>query len=223
MFSCFEKQKLKYPAHVAVIPDGNRRYSQRMFRNTMSGHQKSTDTLHNLVNWCLNNKIAELSVFAWSSENWSRPQSEVSSAMRHFSDMLDKWLTSEQSKVSFHFVSTSPHKIDAAIRTKMNDLRMMTREHSDLKCYIYVSYGFIEDVERAQMGDFRVSSAVPSHASDPDVLIRTSGEQRLSNFCMWHLRYTELIFVSALFPDCDDEVWDDCVVEFNARQRRFGH
>lgn len=188
----------------------------------VSSHDQSGTALQCLVDWCLEHKIPELSIYAWSSENWSRPKEQVVAAMQQFDRVLDKWLASEQSDIAFYFVSTSPHKLSSTIREKMHTLSRVTREHSALKCYVYVSYGFSEDTQNTNIGDFRAASVVPTHASDPDVLIRTSGEQRLSNFCMWHLRYTELIFIRPLFPDCDAEVWDECMEEYATRKRRFG-
>lgn len=219
MLGCFQKVSATYPKHLAVIPDGNRRHAQR---RGVSSHDQSGKALQGLVDWCLAHQIAELSVFAWSSENWSRSPEQVEAAMQQFEHVLDKWLASAQTDIAFYFVSTSPHKLSSTLREKMHTLTTVTREHTALKCYVYVSYGFSEDVLQTNIGDFRASSAVPTHASDPDVLIRTSGEQRLSNFCMWHLRYAELIFIRPLFPDCDDEVWDECMEEYAQRKRRFG-
>jgi len=222
MFSCLGANPMDYPRHIAVVPDGNRRHARRALQSTASGYAYSRKALQTLVDWCLAKNIKELSIFAWSSENWSRPADEVESAMQQFEKALDKWSSDDQNDIAFHFVSTSPHKLNSTLRLKMHTLSTTTRENTKLKCYIYASYGFAEDVERVKIGNFRVSSAVPDHATDPDVLIRTSGERRLSNFCLWHLRYTELIFIPTLFPDCDAEVWDDCMVEYSSRQRRYG-
>ena len=221
MFACLSKP-LTYPKHIAIIPDGNRRYSERLFQNSISGYKDSGLALDRLVNWCLSKNISELSVFAWSSENWSRPEVEISGAMKQFEKALDKWSLDNQKEIAFHFVSTSPEKLDNNIREKMLFCHTKTCENSKLKVYVYISYGFTEDVALKQSGSYRKTSAVPADASEPDMLIRTSGEQRLSNFCMWHLRYTELIFIKPLFPECDEEVWEECVEEYTSRKRRFG-
>jgi len=222
MFSCFRTEPIVYPKHIAVIPDGNRRYARRAFQDAGSSHEHTGKAMQCLIDWCLDKGIGELSIFAWSSENWTRPQEEIDSTMEQILRVLSKWMTSEQTDIAFYFVSTSAHKLNRQIQQKMRDLTDITRNHKKLKCYIYVSYGFSEDVEQAQRGDFRDLSKVPSSATDPDLLIRTSGEYRLSNFCMWHLRYTELLFIQPLFPECDAEVWDDCAVQYSGRQRRYG-
>jgi undecaprenyl pyrophosphate synthase len=155
--------------------------------------------------------LQELSIFAWSSENWSRPVGEITEAMGQFEKALDQWLDQKQSKIGYYFISTSPHKLKQAIRDKMHLLTTQTDNNNTLKVYIYVSYGFSEETR-----------AIPTFMTEPELLIRTSGEQRLSNFCMWHLRYTELMFIKPLFPECNEEVWDSCLQEYSTRKRRFG-
>lgn len=222
MFSCMVKELPSViPKHIAVIPDGNRRYSQRIFRNNVSGYEQSGDSLQRLLNWSLDKCIQELSIFAWSSENWSRPKEEVEGAMEQLHKALDKWLCDEQEDIAYVFISTSPEKLSSVLRVKMHNLKTQTCENSKLKVYIYISYGFSEDVNK-MVDDYRTDSTIPSSMSEPDLLIRTSGERRLSNFCMWHLRYTELMFINPMFPDCDEEVWDSCIEEYSTRKRRYG-
>ena len=223
MFSCLTKEPPSIiPNHIAVIPDGNRRYSQRIFMDSVSGYEQSGDSLQRLLNWSLTKGVQELSIFAWSSENWSRPKEEVDSAMEQLQKALDKWLCDEQEDIAYVFISTSLEKLPSVLRVKMHNLKMQTSENSKLTVYIYISYGFSEDVDRRATCRYKSDSAIPNNMSEPDLLIRTSGEQRLSNFCMWHLRYTELMFINPMFPDCDEEVWDSCIDEFSTRKRRYG-
>lgn len=228
MFSCMAKEPLSIiPKHIAVIPDGNRRYSQRVFMDSVSGYEQSGDSLQRLLNWSLDKGIQELSIFAWSSENWSRPEEEVNGAMEQLQKALDKWLCDEQEDIAYVFISTNLEKLPSVLRVKMHNLKLQTSANSKLTVYIYISYGFSEDVDRMATGRYTTGrytsdSAIPNNMSEPDLLIRTSGEQRLSNFCMWHLRYTELMFINPMFPDCDEEVWDSCIDEFSTRKRRHG-
>ncbi len=207
------------PKHIAIIPDGNRR-----FLSKTGGilYTKSGEVLQNIVDWSLEKGVQELSIFAWSSENWSRPRSEITRAMEEFAKVLTHWLEKEQNEIAYYFISTSPMKLNSTIREKMQALNQQTRANTKLIVYIYVSYGFSEDVQRPQLSQFKLSSAVPSFASNPDLLIRTSGEHRLSNFCMWHLAYTELLFIDPLFPECDSTTWNFCAAEYSRRKRRFG-
>ena len=208
------------PNHIAVIPDGNRRYSNRCFSNSISGYKQSGESLQCLLNWSLSKGIRELSIFAWSSENWSRPQEQVDGAMKQLDKALDRWLANTQCQIAYCFVSTSPEKINASILNKMHELQLQTATSNDLTVYLYVSYGFSEDVTQMVAGR---ESVVPSNMSEPDLLIRTSGEQRLSNFCMHHLRYTELMFIQTLFPECDKKTWDACLKDYSNRNRRYGN
>ena len=190
--------------------------------DSVSGYEQSGDSLQRLLNWSLTKGVQELSIFAWSSENWSRPKEEVDSVMEQLQKALDKWLCDEQEDIAYVFISTSLEKLPSVLRVKMHNLKMQTSENSKLTVYIYISYGFSEDVDRRATCRYKSDSAIPNNMSEPDLLIRTSGEQRLSNFCMWHLRYTELMFINPMFPDCDEEVWDSCIDEFSTRKRRYG-
>lgn len=105
--------------------------------------------------------------------------------MKQLDQALDEWLVNNQCQIAYRFVSTSPEKINASILNKMHELQLQTATNNDLTVYLYVSYGFSEDVTQMATGR---ESVVPSNMSEPDLLIRTSGEQRLSNFCMCHLR-----------------------------------
>jgi len=209
------------PQHIAVIPDGNRRYSQRIFMDSISGYEQSGQSLERLLAWSLGS-VKELSIFAWSCENWSRPKEQVDGAMVQFHKALDQWLSDDQEDIAYVFISTRPDKLSSTLRVKMHQLQLQTSENSKLTVYIYMSYGFSEDVVRMSTGAYKTESVIPNNMSEPDLLIRTSGEQRLSNFCMWHLRYTELMFINPMFPDCDEEVWNSCVEEYSTRKRRFG-
>ena len=222
MFLCSKTKCLQYslPRHIAVIPDGNRRY---MRKHSLNGMEHSKRALQNLMEWCLEMDIPELSLFAWSSENWSRPQQEIKTFMNNFNNALEQWIEKNQQDIRFFFVSSSPEKLNVAIRNNIDKLEALTKKNSKLHLYIYVSYGFTEDIKTLGMGnDFQSRSSVPSESSNPDVLIRTSGEKRLSNFCLWHLAYTELIFVDALFPTCNKKTWEKCMEIYSKRQRRNG-
>jgi len=216
---------LVIPRHIALIPDGNRRWSRSTFGgDATAGHAKSGDTLTNLVDWCQDRGVKELSVYGWSSENWSRPEDEIQHCMQQLEQTIGEWIEKKDtSNVAYYFVSSSIHKLPTSLREKMQTLHELTQKNSALTVYIYLSYGFLEDLGNIKDGiRFKELSAVPKTASNPDLLIRTGGEQRLSNFIMGHLVYTELCFINHLFPECDSKVWDDCIKQFSQRKRRFG-
>ena len=206
---CLYHNEIRIPEHVAVIPDGNRRYLKKCFTKD----EDIQHSLQRLIDWSLSTQIKKLSIFGWSSENWSRPTSEVQDAMKQFNILLDKWLICDEERISYVFISSSPEKLSDEIRMKMSELTEKTKENNEMIVFLYVSYGFSEELRMNK----RVS---PSFS--PDLLIRTSGEYRLSNFCMANLCYTELLFIDPLFPECDEEVWDSCLEKYSTRQRRFG-
>lgn len=211
------------PNHLAVIPDGNRRYSRRRYGNTTRGYEDGVSSLQSLMKWCQRRGVRELSVYCWSSENWSRPPDEVEFCMAQLSRLLDEWVERPTVAVRYCFVSSSPEKIPVALYKKMQRVEEATKAESALVVYLYVSYGFREDAAAAAgPGGYGEHCAVPQTASAPDLLIRTSGECRISNFCMWHLAYTELMFIDTPFPRCTDRTWDWCVRQFSKRARRFG-
>lgn len=219
MLTCFTNPQSTIPKHLAIIPDGNRRWAEK----NEEGYEKSKQVVQETIQWSLDKGIGELSIFAWSSENWNRPLAEINRAMYQLESVIDEWLTNQQTDIAFYFVSSNKLRLNSTLREKMSALKTMTRQNNKLIVYIYVSYGFEEDVQQcAKNLSYKIASVVPSFASCPDLLIRTSGEKRLSNFCLWHLRYTELMFIKPLFPDCNSSVWDQCIEEYSSRKRRFG-
>lgn len=219
MLACFTNSQTQIPKHLAIIPDGNRRWAEK----NEKGYEKSKQVLQETIQWSIDKGIGELSIFAWSSENWNRPQSEINQAMYQLEIIIDEWLTKEQTDIAFYFVSTNKQRLNSVLCEKMHTLKTITRDNKKLIVYIYVSYGFEEDVQQcAENSSYKIASVVPSFATCPDLLIRTSGEKRLSNFCLWHLRYSELMFIKPLFPDCNPCVWDQCIKEYSSRKRRFG-
>lgn len=214
MLPCFTKNTIRIPKHLAIIPDG--------LWGKQTGYGTSKQVLKETIQWSLDKGIKELSIFAWSSENWNRPQSEITQAMHELETVIDEWLAKEQNDIAFYFVSTDKNRLHSVYREKMFTLKTITADNNKLVVYIYISYGFAEDVQQCvENTSYKIASVVPSFASCPDLLIRTSGEQRLSNFCLWHLRYTELMFIKPLFPDCNTSVWDQCLEEYSVRKRRF--
>ena len=216
--------------HVAVIPDGNRRFMEKTNSTSLDA---SLESVRCLVNWCKNDDtVTRLSVFCWSSENWNRKEDEVNTAM----ECLYGYLQSIENSESLCYVccSSSPEDIPSHIRREMiriNNDASANMGPSALRVYLYISYGFHEH-RRVSGGDDHDDVDIvnnPLHINtmddgipDVDCLIRTSGEKRLSNFCLHKLGFAELVFVDSLFPECNGQTWDSCMREFKKRDRRFG-
>lgn len=218
MFRCCPHRPPKqYPNHIAIIPDGNRRHALSKYRDKLMGYKFGGSLFAKVIQWASTSNVKELSLYAWSEENWSRPEKEIKTMLNAVEKQLTIWKdTPPVQNIRFHIVSTSPHKIHKNLRDTTKQLVKSSAKNTGMNIYIYFSYGF--DQEHKQKDNF-----LPETASYPDLLIRTGGEKRLSNFCMSQLVYTELCFVDSFFPDCTNITWDNCVKEYNKRKRRYGH
>jgi len=164
-------------------------------------------SIDNTIVWCLDKGIREFSLLTHKAG----PQTD---------SMIDEWLNKEQTDVAFDFVSTS--EICPLLWQKMYALKSNSRNNVRLKVYIYVSYVFAEDVKQClDKFDYKVFSVIPSSVSCPELLIRTGGRRAIGNFCLWHLRCAELMFIKVPFCDCTAETWDQCLDEFSTRKHRI--
>tara|TARA_B110001452_G_scaffold236407_1_gene215672 strand:- start:1078 stop:1758 length:681 start_codon:yes stop_codon:yes gene_type:complete len=217
MLACFTNNEITVPKHLAIIPDGNCRWAKK----NEKGYEKSKHVLQQTIQWSCDKGIRELSIFAWSSDHWNRPLSEINQAMHQLESVIDEWIRKEQTDIAFHFISTDKNRLNSTLRAKMDTLKTITEKNNKMVVYIYVSYGFEEDVQQsAENLTYKIASVIPSFASSPDLLIRTSGEKSLSNFCLWHLRTTDIMFIQPLFPDCHVGILDQCIEEYSTRKRR---
>lgn len=208
--------------HVVVIPDGNRRYNRV---HNLIDYDKSLDALKTLIHWARNHSsVSELSLFCWSSENWKRSEEEIVVAMDYLLRFLKTIYENKDPLVLYECFSSSLDKLSVPIRDLMRDIneearRLSVESEKSLKVYLYISYGFHEETETMHRG--YLNSTILPH-SQPDLLIRTSGERRISNMCMWHLAYTELMFIDEFFPECTELTWNRCIENYKTRSRRFG-
>ncbi len=227
------------PKHVAVIMDGNGRWAKNRGLPRAAGHQSGFRTTRDLVEACARRKVEALTLFAFSSENWARPEQEVGLLM----DLFLRGLKSEVSKLHENNVCISFIGERSAFSTKLRDemhsAESTTKNNTGLQLTVAVNYGGRWDIvdaakrlaEQVKAGELepdqitadKFSSTVTlSHVSDPDLFIRTGGEKRISNYLLWHLAYTELYFTDVLYPDFDDAELDNAFEFYAGRQRRFG-
>lgn len=220
------------PRHVAIVMDGNGRWAQQRHLPRVAGHKQGLDALRRTVRACLERQVPVLTVFAFSSENWSRPADEVSGLM----DLLVMALSREVPKlhrngVRLHFPGESEglsprllQGLQKAAATTANNQRMVLN--------VCFNYGGRWDIAQAarrlvQQGRDITESALCeatalAHVGDPDLLIRTGGEMRISNFLLWQCAYTELYFTPCLWPDFDAGELDRAFADYAGRERRFG-
>ena len=227
------------PRHVAVIMDGNGRWAQRRALPRHLGHRAGAKAVRATVEGCARRGIEALTVFAFSSENWQRPDEEVDKLMQLFVESIDKEideLHANQIRVRFigdlsRLRNGLPERIAAA--------EARTARNSRMTFYVAVSYGGRWDIvqaarrlaRRVAAGDLDpaaidepvFAAEMQLHdAPEPDLFIRTGGDHRISNFLLWNLAYTELYFCDTLWPDFDDEALDAALRHYARRQRRFG-
>lgn len=222
----------RIPQHIAIVMDGNGRWAKRRFLPRVAGHKQGVDALHQCVKACAERGVRVLTVFAFSSENWERPADEVSGLM----ELLAKALAREvvqlsKGGVQIHFVGER-ESLSESLKRGFLEAENATAHNSKLIFNICFNYGGRWDIAQAaaklaakgmsintQNIDTEMSLA---HVADPDLIIRTGGEQRLSNFLLWQAAYAELYFCDTLWPDFDAAALDEAIDEFSQRERRFG-
>lgn len=220
------------PHHVAIVMDGNGRWATRRFLPRIAGHKQGVDSLTRCVRACVDRGIGVLTVFAFSSENWNRPQEEVSGLL----ELLVLALSREVPRMSaqgvrIHFIGDR-QRFSPRVQAGLAQAELSTSANHKLIFNVCFNYGGRWDI--AQAAQKLVSRGEPitelsldramalAHVPDPDLLIRTGGELRISNFLLWQAAYSELFFSCKLWPDFDEVALDEAIAVFNTRERRFG-
>ena len=227
------------PAHVAIIMDGNGRWAQKRLLSRITGHEKGAEAVRMVVRTCREVGIPFLTLYAFSTENWKRPRTEVQALMR----LLRRFLEAELPEMLQNNIRL--HVIGRTERLPMNVQQLLTRAvretqaNSALHLNLALSYGGRDEITRAaralsaevQAGNLRLEDITEEALSarldtrgtpDPDLLIRTGGDMRISNFLLWQLAYTEIFVTSTLWPDFGREQFLEILNEFQGRERRFG-
>jgi undecaprenyl diphosphate synthase len=214
--------------YVAIIADGNRRWARKHELPVQAGHDAAADTLSARVRDAARLGVQELSVYVFSTENWSRPNGEIAALMA----MLCRRLASETPELHREGVRMrflGDHRgISAELAEQMSRSQSLTGENSGLTLYIALNYGGRAEIVRAarrfdgSTGAEFAGCLYQPEMHDPELIIRTGGEHRLSNFLLWQSAYSELVFRDELWPDFSGEAFEQSLAEFDARNRRFG-
>jgi undecaprenyl diphosphate synthase len=219
--------------------DGNGRWAKKRLLNRIQGHEKGADAVRTIVRTCREIGIPNLTLYAFSTENWQRPQIEVEALMT----LLIKFLDSEQNEMmennirldAIGQIERLPKKVQAALRNTM----LLTSKNDGMRLILALSYGGRAEIVRmaqkiaqgAKDGQINPESITPElvsqylytqHIPDPDLLIRTSGEMRISNFLLWQIAYSEIYVTPTLWPDFGKEEFLRILKDFQQRERRFG-
>lgn len=222
----------RVPDHIAIVMDGNGRWATQRFLPRIAGHKQGVNSLRRCVEACRQRGVGVLTVFAFSSENWSRPTDEVSGLM----ELLALSLTGEVPRlkangVRLYFVGDRT-RLSAKVQAGLDEAELATASNHELILNVCFNYGGRWDIAQAAqqlaargepITELSLDRAMAlSHVPDPDLLIRTGGELRISNFLLWQAAYSELHFSNKLWPEFDETALDEAISFFRTRERRFG-
>jgi len=222
--------------HVAIIMDGNGRWATKRFMPRAAGHKRGVETVRTVIKACITRGIGYLTLFAFSSENWRRPQEEVSFLMSLFMRALEEEVSKMHAKNICLRVVGDVSRFDRKLVAMIRESERLTEKNTRLTLTVAANYGgrwdMLQAVERMlaqnpeKRGRFSESDLAPhlamAYAPEPDLFIRTGGEQRVSNFLLWQLAYSELYFTELLWPEFGAEALDDAIASYQQRERRFG-
>lgn len=224
------------PKHIAIIMDGNGRWAKKRFLPRVAGHRKGADAVREAVRRCAQRGVEYLTLFAFSSENWRRPVEEVGVLMQLFLNALEQEISKlHDNGIRFKAIGDLS-RFDAKIVKLIQDAEQLTQNNARLTLTVAVNYGGRWDIMQAMQRMLQAKPALAAgfgevdldpylsmhYAPEPDLFIRTGGEQRISNFLLWQLAYTELYFTDTLWPDFDAKLLDAAIDSYQARERRFG-
>lgn len=230
----------RIPKHVAVIMDGNGRWATLRSQPRHAGHRAGAKAVRRTVELAAQRGVAYLTLFAFSSENWRRPAEEVGSLMSLFLEALQREIDElHRNDVRLRFIGAR-HQLAGKLVRKIEAAERRTRENTGLKLTVAVAYGGRWDIvaaarklaaqvqsgslEPAAIDEQRFAAELElGTLPDPDLLVRTGGEQRISNFLLWNLAYSELYFCDCLWPDFGEQEFDEALLTFARRQRRYGY
>jgi len=227
------------PKHIAIIMDGNGRWAKSKHQPRFMGHRAGVKSVEKIVKHCVNKQVEVLSLFAFSSENWRRPSKEVSLLMELFAVALKQQTKRIHKNNARLRVIGDISKFSTSLQKQIIEAQEVTENNTGLTINIAANYGGRWDItrsvqqlaERVKQGILKVEDITEAHITEglstadipePDLFIRTGGEQRVSNFMLWQMAYTEFYFTDTLWPDFDESVLDTAINSFTQRERRFG-
>ncbi|MFM7396222.1 MAG: polyprenyl diphosphate synthase [Gammaproteobacteria bacterium] len=227
------------PHHIAIVMDGNGRWAEARGEPRPVGHRAGIEPVRKIIRECAKLNIEALTLFAFSSENWRRPETEVAAIMGLFMEALDREITElHANRVRVRIIGNR-QRLSVRLQQRIAEAEALTAANEGLKLQVAVSYGGRWDMleaakriaARAASGEIRVADIDEEMISaelqlsdlpDPDLFIRTGGDHRVSNFLLWNIAYAELFFTDVLWPDFDEAEFKLALEDFAGRERRFG-
>ena len=229
---------MQVPQHISIIMDGNGRWAKQKGHRRLFGHKSGVEAVRDVTTYCAEIGVKYLSLFAFSEENWDRPADEVKGLMElMFKSMLDERDTLLKNQIRFRVIGNTAH-LSASLLAAIHKLEDETAAGSRMTMIVMLSYSGKWDilqaarryaadclaageqlpVDEVRFSDYLATAGVP----DPDLLVRTSGEQRISNYMLWQTAYTEFYYTPVLWPDFRRKDLEQAISDFNNRQRRYG-
>lgn len=232
-----QASELIIPKHVAIIMDGNGRWAKKRSLPRSAGHKVGAKTFEKVCEYCIKYGVKYLTVYAFSTENWKRPKEEVEALMNLFRNYLKDAFTDERMKrMRFCFIGDRT-PLDEDLKEKMSQVEQISKDVKELTVNFAINYGGRQDIVNAcntaikmalngeiqtvdeqSLGNLMYTNSVP----DPDLIIRPSGEKRISNFLLWQCAYSEFEFMNVLWPDFTEKHFVAALEEYSNRNRRYG-
>ncbi|MFO8016057.1 MAG: polyprenyl diphosphate synthase [Candidatus Woesearchaeota archaeon] len=227
------------PKHVGIILDGNRRFARRLMMEPWKGHEYGVEKVKKLVGWCRNNGIRELTLYALSMQNFNRPKREFDYLMGLFERSFNEFAESDEvheNKVRLKVIGR-PHLLPEKVQEAIRKAEEATKDYDSYFLNLAVAYGGREeiidavkklgrDIESGKLKPDQINQELFAQnlymEDNPDLIIRTGGEQRTSNFLMWQSNYAEWLFIEKPWPEFEEEDFLNCISDYENRQRRFG-
>lgn len=221
------------PTHIAIIMDGNRRWAKKRNLPIGMGHKAGAETLQKIIESCIDIGIKYLTVYAFSTENWKRDAKEVSDLMNLLREYLVKLEKDNQDRNARICVIGDITKLENDLQEKINSIQEKTKNNTGLTINVALNYGGRDEILNAikrlsvdEIKNLTVESfnkkLYTADSPDPDLIIRTAGEQRLSNFLLWQCAYSEFWYTDVLWPDFSRKILENAISDFSKRNRKFG-
>ena len=227
------KRENNIPNHIAIVMDGNGRWALSKNLDRFKGHEKGVKVVKEVTKYCSEIGVKYLTLYTFSNENWKRPANEVISLMKLFrKTLIDEINLILENDIKFKVIGDKT-KLDILTRKKIDDLESKTKNNKNMQLILALSYGSRQEIitavnnllkknkNKVNLDDF-INSLFTKNIPDPDILIRTGFEKRISNFLLWQIAYSEIFFIDDYWPNFNKKILENIIKEYNLRERRYG-
>tara|TARA_A100001011_G_C14139139_1_gene768898 strand:- start:48 stop:749 length:702 start_codon:yes stop_codon:yes gene_type:complete len=227
------KRENNIPNHIAIVMDGNGRWALNKNLDRFKGHEKGVKVVKEVTKYCSEIGVKYLTLYTFSNENWNRPAKEVISLMKLFrKTLIDEINLILENDIKFKVIGDKT-KLDILTRKKIDDLESKTKNNKNMQLILALSYGSRQEIitavnnllkknkNKVNLDDF-INSLFTKNIPDPDILIRTGFEKRISNFLLWQIAYSEIFFIDDYWPNFNKKILENIINEYNLRERRYG-